>query len=161
MRSTENMVLFWRSHEIYSNWYLSTFTVDGLVFNCGEQWMMYRKACLFGDDEIAAQILQEVHPRRQKVLGRKVRGFVRELWDEHCEDLVFVGLLEKFRQNDDLGAALCATGEKLLVEASPDDAIWGIGLEEEDPRALDPTQWQGQNRLGIVLMRVRDSLNRK
>jgi len=158
MRSENGMLLFWRANEIYANWYLAEFVVNGQSFNCGEQWMMFSKAVLFGDLEVAVKILQEIHPRRQKLLGRQVRGFDVAIWTVHSEDLVFTGVLEKFRQNAALGAELLATGEALLVEASPDDRIWGIGLEEEDPRALDPTQWQGENRLGKVLMRVRASL---
>lgn len=158
MRITSDMLLFWRSHEIYSNWYLSEFVVEGQVFNSGEQWMMHAKARLFGDHEMAARILAEPHPRRQKLLGRQVRGFDAARWSACCEDLVFVGLLEKFRQNPALCAEILATADRLLVEASPDDRIWGIGLEEEDPRALDPAQWLGENRLGKVLMRVRAAL---
>lgn len=158
MRLTPQMLLFWRANEIYSNWYPSVFEIDGQRFNCGEQWMMFAKARLFGDAEMAAAILAEVHPRRQKLLGRKIRGFDSVRWSDECEALVAIGLLEKFRQNPALGEALLATGERLIVEASPDDPIWGIGLEEEDPRALDPTQWQGENRLGKVLMQVRTRL---
>jgi len=155
MRITPEMTLFWRANEVLGNWYPSSFVVNGQNFNSGEQWMMHAKAMLFGDHEMAAKILQEVHPRRQKLLGRKVRGFDAAIWDARSEELVFIGLLEKFRQNPTLAAELLASGETLLVEASPDDPVWGIGLEEEDPRALDPAQWQGQNRLGTVLMRVR------
>ncbi|KAF7599055.1 MAG: GTP cyclohydrolase [Candidatus Dactylopiibacterium carminicum] len=158
MRITENMLLFWRSHEIYCNWYPSGFVVDGQHFNCGEQWIMHAKASLFGDREIAAKILAEPHARRQKLLGRQVRGFDAAHWNACCEKLAFVGLLEKFRQNPALKAELLASGERLLAEASPDDRIWGIGLEEADPRALDSTQWQGENRLGKILMQVRTNL---
>lgn len=152
------MTLFWRANEIYSNWYPSDFELEGLRFNCGEQWMMYSKARLFGDSEIAEKILQEQHPRRQKLLGRQVRGFDAAIWEAQCQELVFTGLLEKFRQNPSLRKALLSTGETLLVEASPDDRIWGIGFEENETQALDPAQWQGQNLLGIVLMQVRAAL---
>lgn len=158
MLTTSALTLFWRSHEVFSNWYLSDFVVAGQRFNCGEQWMMYSKAILFGDAEIAARILAESIPRRQKELGRKVRGFDAALWNAQCEALVYTGLLEKFRQNPELLEALRATGDTLIAEASPTDNIWGIGLEEEDPRAHDPAQWQGQNRLGKVLMCVRQTL---
>lgn len=158
MLKTQTLTLFWRNHEVFSNWYPSNFVIEGQGFNCGEQWMMYSKAKLFGDHEIAAKILAEAIPRRQKELGRKVHNFDEALWNAHCEDLVYTGLLEKFRQNPDLLDALRATGDTLIAEASPTDRIWGIGLEEEDPRAHDPAKWLGQNRLGKVLMRVRQTL---
>ncbi|MFT3736840.1 MAG: NADAR family protein [Rhodocyclaceae bacterium] len=158
MRVINNMTLFWRTDEPFSNWHPSPFVIDGRTFNCGEQWMMYSKAMLFGDEEIAGKIMAEAVPRKQKMLGRQVRGFDGEEWTAQCEDIMYEGLLEKFRQSEQMLKAMLDTGDTMLVEASPDDAIWGIGLEESDPRACNPEQWLGQNKLGKVLMRVRDSL---
>ena len=158
MKTTNHLVLFWASREIYSNWHLASFEVKGVRFNCTEQLMMYRKAMLFGDTETAQAILAEPSPRAQKALGRKVRGFEEALWCAHREHIMFDGCYAKFSQNPALKAELLATGERVLVEASPDDRIWGIGLHETDARAHDPAQWQGLNLLGKALMQVREAL---
>lgn len=152
------MTLFWRTNEVFSNWNRGDFVVDGRTFNCSEQYMMFAKAMLFEDLSTAELIMAETNPRKQKALGRQVKGYVEAVWQAQAEDLMFPGLLAKFSQDAERKAALLATGDTLLVEAAPDDAIWGIGLEESDPRCLDPQQWQGQNKLGRVLTRVRDAL---
>jgi ribA/ribD-fused uncharacterized protein len=120
--------------------------------------MMFAKAMLFGDLSTAELIMAEPNPRKQKALGRQVAGYVDAVWQVQAEDLMFPGLLAKFSQDEDRKAALLATADTLLVEASPDDVVWGIGLEESDPRCLEPEQWLGQNKLGRVLTRVRDAL---
>jgi ribA/ribD-fused uncharacterized protein len=158
MRTIAGMTLFWRTSEVFSNWNRGDFAVGGRTFNCSEQYMMFAKAMLFGDLSTAELIMAEPNPRKQKALGRQVAGYVDTVWQVQAEDLMFPGLLAKFSQDEDRKAALLATADTLLVEASPDDAVWGIGLEESDPRCLDPGQWLGQNKLGRVLTRVRDAL---
>lgn len=152
----DGCVLFWSGWP--SNWYPCQFTVEGHTFNCGEQWMMYAKARLFGDEERMRLILEEPSPRNQKALGRLVRPFDDRRWKAEARDLVYIGLLEKFRQNEDLRAKLLETGDDLLVEASPVDRRWGIGLDASDPRATRREQWRGANWLGEVLMRVRQTI---
>lgn len=148
--------LFYKSQHPFSNWYASSFIHGGITFNCSEQYMMYYKALLFEDHEVAHLIMEQADPRKQKFLGRQVRGFENTIWLENCEDLMVDGLVSKFTQNKYLEKFILDTGDTILVEASPSDKIWGIGLAEDDPRALDETQWRGTNLLGKVLMRARE-----
>jgi ribA/ribD-fused uncharacterized protein len=142
----------------FSQWYRCSFTENGRTFNCAEQYMMYGKAVLFGDAEMAAKILEADHPRTHKALGRKVRGFDVKVWNRERERIVRAGNHAKFTQNPELRELLLATRGTTLVEASPYDKIWGIGLAASDPRAQDPNQWKGQNLLGKVLTALRDDL---
>lgn len=153
-----NMTLFFSEKDQFSNWFISEFEVKGLRFNCVEQMMMTAKARLFGDVVTAEKILAASHPRDHKALGRSVSGYDDEVWKERRGRIVAHGCYAKFSQNQVLREALLATGDTLLVEASPYDPIWGVGLGQHDPRILDPSQWRGQNLLGIALMQVRDRL---
>lgn len=155
MKIKSGFVFFWTTKDYMSNWHLSPFTIDAVSFNCAEQWMMYAKAMLFGDKVIAKQILAEPIPREQKALGRKVKGFVSEVWDQECFAIMVKGCLQKFLQNPHLKEQLLATDDLILVEASPHDTIWGIGMDENHPDATNPDKWLGQNLLGLVLMEVR------
>nr|XP_022314271.1 repetin-like [Crassostrea virginica] len=149
---------FWRNHSVYSQWYLSDFEVDGIKFNCTEKYMMYHKAVLMEDHEIADYILTLDDPREMKQQGRYVRNFDQKLWDENCQAIVETGNIAKFSQNEKLKETLLSTYPKTLVEASPMDRIWGIGLAEDDPRAWNKKSWNGKNLLGEVLTRVRNKL---
>jgi ribA/ribD-fused uncharacterized protein len=120
--------------------------------------MMYGKAILFADAEIAAEILEAASPRQHKALGRKVRNFNDATWKARREQIVAAGSRAKFTQNAELRQALLDTAGTELVEASPFDRIWGIGLAASDPRAENPAQWRGQNLLGKILTRLRDEL---
>jgi ribA/ribD-fused uncharacterized protein len=142
----------------FSQWYRAAFVVDGVSFGCAEQYMMYGKAQLFGDAEVAAEILAVDHPRAHKALGRKVKPFDDRTWRLNREAIVSAGNRAKFTQNADLRAQLLATRGTTLVEASPYDRIWGIGLAANDPRAADPAKWKGQNLLGKILTALRDEL---
>lgn len=119
---------------------------------------MWRKALLFGDDAAAAAILNEPNPGKVKALGRQVKKFDKDQWDAVARQCVRDGVVLKFRQNADLLSVLLATGDKVLVEASPTDAIWGIGLTEERALLTPPDQWKGTNWLGLVLGEARDIL---
>ena len=155
---THNFTFFWKNRSPFSNWYPSRFTHNGITYTRGEQYMMYQKAILFGDTEIAQQILDTDNPAEQKDLGRKVKNYDDSVWSEKRVDIMVDGLYEKFSQNEKLKAALLDTGFTEIAEASPIDRIWGIGYAEDHPNALDKTKWPGQNLLGIVLMRVRDKI---
>ena len=87
-----------------------------------------------------------------------MRAFDEATWVAHRYDIVLAGTLAKFGQHDDLRAYLLGTGERVLVEASPVDRVWGVGLAADDPRAEDPTRWRGLNLLGFALMAARDAL---
>jgi ribA/ribD-fused uncharacterized protein len=141
----------------FSQWYRCTFTLDGQRFGCAEQSMMYGKARLFGDADVAAQILAADHPRQHKALGRKVTPYDDAVWHANRDRIVMESNRAKFAQNPELRALLLAT-EGELVEASPYDKIWGIGLSASDPRAQDPKQWRGQNLLGKILTALRQEL---
>lgn len=149
----EEFTFFW--HGPLSQWDPSTFQVAGIEFNCAEQFMMYSKALLFGDKDKSKEILAAASPREQKKLGQKVYGFKEQTWKIFREGIVYTGSYAKFTQNSELEKILLATKETTLVEASPFDQIWGVGLGETDPRIHDRKQWRGENLLGEILMRVR------
>jgi len=133
----------------FSNWHPSWFDVDGIDFNCGEQYFMYVKAMTFGDTETADKILKETEPRKQKALGRQVKNFDPEMWDDVCYELIKKGLRAKFLQNPDLYAELISHKDELIVEASPQDRMWGIGFSKFDALA-NKDNW-GKNLLGKIL----------
>jgi hypothetical protein len=120
--------------------------------------MMFSKAMLFGDADVAARVLDAGHPNKAKTLGRLVRGFDEETWAANRYDIVVAGSVTKFGQNDDLRAYLLGTGNRVLVEASPLDRVWGIGLAADDERARSPDRWLGLNLLGYALMEAREKL---
>lgn len=141
-----------------SQWYPCQFEVDSVKYTSAEQYMMAEKARLFGDEKIRTEILSISDPRTCKALGRKVKNFDKAVWDKKKEDIVRNGNFEKFMQNDALRNFLLSTGDKVLVEASPTDRVWGIGLGKNNPDALDPQKWRGQNLLGFILMAVRNEM---
>jgi ribA/ribD-fused uncharacterized protein len=141
-----------------SQWWPAPFTVDGQTYATAEHYMMWRKAKLFGDNDVATRVLAAAHPGDAKKLGRLVRGFDESTWDGARFDIVVAGSTAKFGQHDDLRTYLLGTGERVLVEASPMDRVWGIGLAATDRRAHDPASWQGLNLLGFALMQARQNL---
>ena len=155
---TDRFVFFWSGWP--SQWHPAAFTVDGVRYNRCEQFMMAEKARVFGDADAVAKVLAADDPRQQKSLGRKVRGFDPVVWDGVCRGIVYHGNLARFSQDPVLAGTLLKSGEKTIVEASPLDAVWGIGLAADDPRASDPGQWPGTNWLGVALMQVREALRR-
>jgi ribA/ribD-fused uncharacterized protein len=120
--------------------------------------MMHQKALLFGDTEIATQILLTESPDEQKKLGKLVKGFDRTIWDQNCFAIVYEGNYAKFTQNEDLKQQLLATGDKILVEASPYDFIWGIKKSENDATIDNPSNWMGLNLLGFAIVAVRNQI---
>jgi len=146
------------SKSCLSQWYESSFVVDGVTYLTAEHCMMAGKARLFGDEDTLAKILAAKTPNAAKKLGRKVQGFDNEQWIKHRFDIVVSASIEKFRQNEALGNFLAETGDRTLVEASPTDRIWGIGLAVDHEHARDPNQWKGLNLLGFALMEAREQL---
>lgn len=157
---TSKFTFFWGSDSPFSNWYMSSFIHEGREYNCSEQYMMYKKAMLFKDFDVADMIMEQAHPRKQKFLGRQVRGFDESTWMAKCEDIMVPGLISKFLQDTYCLNTILDSGDSILVEASPYDKIWGIGMAEDDPRATNPSKWEGKNLLGNVLMKVRDEIRR-
>ena len=135
-----------------------TFSADGCTYPTAEHYMMAKKAQLFGDEEKFGAILSAPDPSLAKSLGRRVLGFDEERWIAHRFDIAVNGNIAKFDQNPELREWLLATGNAVLVEASPVDKIWGIGLAADDTRAQDPHSWLGINLLGFALMKVRGAL---
>jgi len=159
MRTTPDFVFFWKTAEIYSNWHPSVFTdADGHRFVNSEQYLMYHKALLMQDIETAQQILRETNPGKIKALGRQVCNFDEALWEDQRLAIMEAGCYLKFMQNPAMRTSLLATGRRTLVEASPVDMIWGIGLSQDDASCEDATQWPGRNLLGIALTHVRERI---
>ncbi|MBB6240059.1 hypothetical protein HDC90_004721 [Pedobacter sp. AK013] len=141
-----------------SQWWPSSFVENDIIYQTAEHYMMAKKALLFNDHEVFEKILTKKSPKDVKDLGRQIKNFDVEKWDAHKFDIVKQGNLLKFSQNEALKAFLLQTKNKILVEASPVDAIWGIGLAEDHVDAKIPMHWKGLNLLGFALMEVRDEL---
>ena len=156
-------VFFWK--ELQENGYLSNwhqdhpFVLDGVSFDCAERAMMWGKAVLFKDSSIAAQILglPKNSQRELKKLGQKVKNFDQVVWDAHKYAIVKRAVLQKFAQNAVLAQNLLSTGDKMLVEASSYDKIWGIGYTAKQALKVPINQW-AENLLGKILMEVRTEL---
>ncbi|MGW1992256.1 NADAR family protein [Embleya sp. NPDC001921] len=159
-------VFFWGHREpregvdsgCLSQWYPSPFTVDGVSYRTAEHWMMAGKARMFGDADAERRVLAAGHPKTAKTIGRQVRGFDERRWVDERFELIVAGNVAKFGQHPAMGAFLLGTGRRVLVEASPLDRIWGIGLAADDERAADPERWRGLNLLGFALMEARARL---
>lgn len=161
MRVTDTHVYFW--HEFLSQWNTNKdgspqFYENKIGFKSAEHYMMFNKAIIMNDLETAQLILESKTPRDAKALGRLVKNFNKELWDAECERVVYQGNLLKFTQNSNLLEKLLAFQDKILVEASPEDPIWGVALDENDPLILDESTWKGENRLGKVLTQLTQQL---
>lgn len=141
-----------------SQWQKCSFEIDGVSYSSAEQYMMAEKARTFGDDETLEKILSAKLPGKIKALGREVKGFDGKKWDSIKFKVVVRGNMAKFSQNRELLSFLLGTGDATLVEASPKDSIWGVGLKEGDRDILDPDKWKGENLLGKALMEVRSKL---
>ncbi|MGW4487545.1 NADAR family protein [Amycolatopsis sp. NPDC004368] len=141
-----------------SQWWPAHFEVDGHIFPTAEHFMMWQKAQLFGDTATADRIREASHPGAAKALGREVRGFDDNVWNANRFDIVVEGNAAKFGQNAGLAEFLANTGDRVLVEASPVDRVWGIGLAPDDERVSEPRAWRGLNLLGFALMRVRQGV---
>ena len=165
--STNDFIFFWghtsaKSGEItqtcLSQWWKCTFIENDITFCCAEQYMMYQKALLFEDHTIAQEILKSKSPKKIKELGRLVKSFDSKIWDEHKAEIVLRGNILKFSQNPELKKYLLGTGDKILVEASPYDRVWGIGMRAGSGGNCEPQRWKGQNLLGFLLMEARDMI---
>ena len=165
----DDFVFFWGhtdrgeglSKACLSQWFPSPFVVDDQYYNCAEQYMMAEKARIFGDEDVRQQILAENSQMAIKKLGRKVKYYDDAVWKSVKFDVVVKGNLAKFSQNEKLRNFLISTDDKVLVEASPKDEVWGIGLDEHSSEASCPRKWKGTNLLGFALMEVRDKLRKQ
>ncbi len=162
---TDTHIYFWERDTIYSNWYRPcNITLQGsdpehpMYFDNSEAVMMWLKATSFGDTEIADRIYWLQEPKGVRDLGRLVKGFDQTVWEQVREAIMYETVYAKFSQIDHMRASLLLTGDKILVEASPYDKIWGVGLAPNDPLVLDEANWKGLNLLGKALMSVREAL---
>jgi ribA/ribD-fused uncharacterized protein len=146
------------SKTCFSQWWLSSFEVDKVVYKTAEHWMMAKKAELFGDKEVLEQILKVNSPAEAKKFGREVKNYDDKFWLANRYEIVKEGNYHKFSQNADLKTFLINTNDRVLVEASPVDPIWGIGMASDDKDIMYPEMWKGLNLLGFGLMEVRDEL---
>lgn len=141
-----------------SQWWPSPFVVEGVVYATAEHWMMASKARLFGDAEAERRAVDAANPALAKKAGRLVRGFDDAVWERERFGIVVEGSVHKFAAHPELRAFLLGTGDRVLVEASPLDRVWGIGLAATDEGAFDPRRWRGGNLLGFALMEARERL---
>ncbi len=146
------------THACLSQWYPCTFVVDGICYHTAEQYMMAQKSLLFQDQASRDKIMAADDPRDYKALGRQIRDFDQQIWDLHKYEIVLQGNLAKFMQNPPLRQFLLDTRECVLVEASPHDTVWGVGLASNDPAIQNPDHWKGENLLGFALMETRSLL---
>ncbi len=142
----------------FSQWFESSFVVDWVKYNTSEHWMMVEKAKLFNDNIISKEILNSKTPIEVKKLGRKIKNFDEKKWLEARFNIVVQWNIYKFKQNEKLKEFLLSTGNKIIVEASPVDKIWGIWMSFDNPNSNNPELWKGQNLLGFALCKVRDKL---
>ena len=143
---------------VFSQWYPSPMVIDGVKYGCAEQYMMAQKARLFGDDPALRAIMSTDDPAQQKRLGKLVRGFDVQTWEAVARDVVMRASIAKFASDPKLRARLLLTEGTVLVEASPTDVIWGVGLAEDDPRVHNRERWRGRNWLGQVLTDLREQM---
>ncbi|EAK8929647.1 NADAR family protein [Listeria monocytogenes] len=146
------------SKSCFSQWWICSFKVDGVEYNCAEQFMMAEKAKLFNDMEMREKILAAKHPKQAKDFGRLISGFQEDIWLKNRFNIVMHANQAKFSQNEELKNFLMQTKNRILVEASPVDKIWGIGMAADNKNVENPLYWKGLNLLGFALMAVRDEL---
>lgn len=159
---TADYVFFWNGP--FSNWHPAKFSMEtgtkwgNMTFTSSEQAMMFYKAIVFEDESSLIAIMSTNSPREQKALGRKVKNFNQDKWESVCLDLITNVLVAKFSSDKELKKILLETGNKVIVEASPYDRVWGIGMGVEHKDILDQTKWDGKNFLGVCLMNAREKL---
>jgi ribA/ribD-fused uncharacterized protein len=162
-----NFIFFWEHTNKYKNeigkfcfsqWFESPFTIENKTYKTSEHWMMSQKALLFNDKSTYEKILIAKTPKEAKELGKIVLGFDEHIWNAKRFEIVKNGNIHKFNQNLEIAEYLIKTGESVLVEASPVDIIWGVGLSQEDSEIDNIYSWRGLNLLGFALMEVRGFL---
>lgn len=141
-----------------SQWWMQDFIVDGVMYRCCEQYMMAQKARLFHDVEMKKNIMDAKQPKQMKAYGRLVKNFDANVWNNKSIEIVRIANYHKFLQNEDLKNYLLSTKDKILVEASPRDRIWGIGMSKHHEQVENPLCWRGKNQLGFALTYVKDQL---
>lgn len=154
MKITNDLVLFFGNNDVCSNFYLCPLQYEGHKFHSSEQLFMYFKAKEFKDKVTMNKILKCKTPREAKALGRKVKNYDDKIWNTKRDSYMYITILAKCMQCKEFRQILKDNRDKTFAEASPYDSIWGIKLSENDPRALDPSQWKGENRLGKCINKL-------
>ena len=160
-KEEEKFTFFFNVRSPFSQFHYAKFTVNGLHFNCAEQYYAYRKAMTFGDVMMAEKIMKTSNPRMHKEYGRLIENFNDDVWLEVCRKVVKEGNRAKFTQNPHLKKELLNTKGTTLVETNPNDCRWGIGLHALDPKSQKRSMWRGSNWLGEILTDLRDELEKE
>jgi hypothetical protein len=142
----------------FSNFYETTFKLDGVEYKSAEHAFEAIKAKTFGDDEMFGKILKAKSAQSAKSFGNKVKNFKEETWAEKQDEVMTSVLRAKFTQNLELRKKLLDTGDKLLANADPRDKYWGISTSASTEVAKTPTKWKGDNKLGKILEALRTEL---
>lgn len=151
--------IFFYGESPWNQWSPCEFVIDDIQYSSSEQYMMAEKARLFNDPEMLLKIMSTDDCNKIKMeYGRNVRGYSDEVWFKHREKIVYDANYAKFTQNINFKQQLLNSGTQVLVEASPVDPIWGIGMWQDDERCLNPNEWGGLNLLGFVIMDVRETI---
>ena len=129
----------------FSQWFESPFTVDNKTYKTAEHWMMSQKALLFNDNATSEKVLVADKPGEVKELGRQVLGFDDHVWNDKLFEIVRIGNIHKFNQHPILADYLIKTGDRVLVETSPVDIVWGIGLSQDSMDIDNIYAWRGLN----------------
>lgn len=157
----DDYIFFWGG--ILSNFYITPIIIDGILYNSSEQYFMKIKQETFDplNVQLGKDIMKENNPKNIKNFGRNVNNYQEDIWDQMRYNVMYKGVYEKFYQNKNLRDILLETENKILVESSPYDKVWGIGLNENEAKLIHPSKWEGKNLLGKVLMEVRKKLKNK
>lgn len=159
-----NAVYFHKPNEPYgflSNWSPSPFELDGQSFTSVEQYIMYRKCKVFGDEKCASAVLATDDVAAQQAIGRAASGYNEHIWGGMRQMVAFRALMAKFTQNEDLRQQLLQTGDAVLVECASSDRVWACGVRLNDEKRFDASNWKGDNILGFALMEVREKLKQE
>lgn len=154
--TTDKYVLFWGS--FLCNFYPSPFKYNGITFRTSEQFFMWNKAKFFNDEYTASLILKAISPKEANRLGRSVKNYDDSKWYDESIKAMSLAIKLKFDSNDELRERLLSLGERTFVEGSPFDKKWGIGIKFDDPSAKDSSNWKGENLLGKIITKYRNSL---
>lgn len=128
----------------FSNFSKHGFTLDGKHWKTAEH---YFQAMKYTGQPREDTIQQAPDPMTAKQLGGDRHFPIRPDWEAVKDDLMRRAVRAKFRQHPDIRAVLIGTGDEELIEDAPNDYYWGCGAKGT-----------GKNRLGQVLMEVRDAL---